>query len=104
MKALGFCVSVAHAEYMARKFSEAGLESVAISGDSPADMRDETLRRLEVGEIRVVFSVDVLGEGVDVPAVDTLLLLRPTQSGTVMTQQLGRGLRRAQGEKLSYRD
>ena len=56
------------------------------------------LRALEAGELRVVFSVDVLGEGVDVPSVDTVLLLRPTDSATVFTQQLGRGLRRADGK------
>ena len=98
MRALGFCVSVAHAEYMARKFSEAGLASVAISGETPSEERDAALRRLSAGEIRVLFSVDVLGEGVDVPTVDTVLLLRPTQSATVLTQQLGRGLRKAEGK------
>ena len=98
MRALGFCVSVAHAEYMARKFSEAGLASLAISGATPSDERDAALRRLSSGDLRVLFSVDVLGEGVDVPAVDTVLLLRPTQSATVLTQQLGRGLRKAEGK------
>ena len=70
MRALGFCVSVAHAEYMAQKFTEAGLASLAISGTTPSDERDAALRRLSSGELRVLFSVDVLGEGVDVPAVD----------------------------------
>jgi hypothetical protein len=95
MRALGFCVSIEHAEYMARRFTAAGLESAALSGQTPEPERAATLRRLEVGELRAVFSVDVLGEGVDVPHVDTILLLRPTDSATVFTQQLGRGLRRA---------
>ncbi len=98
MKALGFCVSVAHAEYMARKFSASGLDSVALSGGSTAEDRNDALRRLAAGDLRAVFSVDVLGEGVDVPSVDTVLLLRPTDSATVFTQQLGRGLRRADGK------
>lgn len=98
MRALGFCVSKEHAHYMARKFTEAGLESVALTGDDPADVRDHTLRDLKAGRLRCVFSVEVLGEGVDVPDVDTVLLLRPTASATLFTQQLGRGLRRAQGK------
>ena len=98
MKALGFCVSKEHAHYMAQKFSEAGLESVALTGDDPPDVRQKALRDLRAGRLRCVFSVEVLGEGVDVPDVDTLLLLRPTASATVFTQQLGRGLRRAEGK------
>lgn len=98
MRALGFCVSREHARFMARKFSEAGLESLALTGDDSADFRSHTLTRLARGEIRCVFSVEVLGEGVDVPDVDCLLLLRPTQSATLFSQQLGRGLRRAEGK------
>ena len=98
MRALGFCVSVQHARYMARKFSEAGLPAVSIDGSTPEADRAEQLRRLAAGDVRVVFSVDVLGEGVDVPVVDTVLLLRPTHSATVFTQQLGRGLRQAPGK------
>jgi superfamily II DNA or RNA helicase/HKD family nuclease len=93
MRALGFCVSVAHAEFMARAFSERGLPSAALSGETDTAERDRVLRLLERGDLRCVFSVDVLGEGVDVPSVDTVLLLRPTQSAAVLTQQIGRGLR-----------
>ncbi len=96
MRALGFCVSKEHARYMARKFTEAGLESVALTGDDPPDVRRVALRNLQAGRLRCIFSVEVLGEGVDVPDVDCVLLLRPTASATVFTQQLGRGLRRAQ--------
>lgn len=95
MRALGFCVSVEHARFMARKFTEAGLESVALSGEDDPQTRSRELDRLARGELRCVFSVEVLGEGVDVPDVDVLLLLRPTESATLFTQQLGRGLRRA---------
>jgi superfamily II DNA or RNA helicase/HKD family nuclease len=93
MRALGFCVSVAHAEFMARAFTEKGLPSAALFGAVDSPERDRTLAALERGDLRCVFSVDVLGEGVDVPSVDTVLLLRPTQSATVLTQQIGRGLR-----------
>ncbi len=95
MKALGFCVSKEHAHFMADRFTEAGLQSVALTGDDSAETRDRVLRELADGRLRCVFSVEVLGEGVDVPDVNTVLLLRPTQSATVFSQQLGRGLRRA---------
>jgi superfamily II DNA or RNA helicase/HKD family nuclease len=95
MRALGFCVSVEHARFMARKLAEAGLESVALSGEDDPATRSRVLDRLARGELRCVFSVEVLGEGVDVPDVDCLLLLRPTESATLFTQQLGRGLRKA---------
>ncbi|HLI61373.1 MAG TPA: DUF3427 domain-containing protein [Solirubrobacteraceae bacterium] len=98
MRALGFCVSKEHARYMARKFTEAGLNSIALTGDNSGEVRDQGLNDLKSGRIRCVFSVEVLGEGVDVPDVDTVMLLRPTASATLFTQQLGRGLRRARGK------
>ena len=98
MRALGFCVSKAHARYMASKFTDAGLASVALTGDDDPDVRSKALDDLQAGRLRCIFSVEVLGEGVDVPDVDCLLLLRPTSSATLFTQQLGRGLRRAEGK------
>ncbi|GHB21980.1 helicase [Streptomyces viridiviolaceus] len=95
MRALGFCVSVAHAHFMAESFRSAGFNAVAVSGETPADQRREALADLRSGALQVVFSVDLFNEGVDVPDVDTLLLLRPTSSATVFLQQLGRGLRRS---------
>ena len=83
MRALGFCVSKEHAHFMARTFTRAGLESVALTGDDTPDKRSRRLDELQRGELRCIFSVDVLGEGVDVPDVDCLLLLRPTASATV---------------------
>ncbi|MDQ2761210.1 MAG: histidine phosphatase family protein, partial [Actinomycetota bacterium] len=96
MRALGFCLSKEHAHYMARRFTDAGLASIALTGDDSPDVRSQGLSDLKAGGIRCVFSVEVLGEGVDIPDVDCLLLLRPTASATLFTQQLGRGLRRAQ--------
>lgn len=93
MRALGFCVSIPHAEFMAREFAALGIPSRAISGETPIDERRHVIGQLRGGELRCVFSVDVLGEGVDVPNVDTILLLRPTQSATLFAQQMGRGLR-----------
>jgi superfamily II DNA or RNA helicase/HKD family nuclease len=94
MRAFGFCVSIAHAHYMTRQFNEAGIASAAITGDTPSEERTATLQRLARGDLQIVFGVDVLTEGVDVPEVDTILLLRPTESVTVFLQQIGRGLRR----------
>lgn len=93
MRALGFCVSVAHAEYMAQQFTAAGLPSEAVHGTTPADQRARLQQALRRGEVRCLFAVDLFNEGVDLPEVDTLLLLRPTESVTVFVQQLGRGLR-----------
>jgi superfamily II DNA or RNA helicase/HKD family nuclease len=94
MRALGFCVSVAHAEFMAREFVRRGLRAVAVSADTHAHDRDAALRDLRNGTLNVVFCVDLFNEGVDVPEIDTVLFLRPTESALVFLQQLGRGLRR----------
>ena len=100
MRALGFCVGVAHARYMARMFTQAGIPATAVWGDSPDEERAASLRDLAAGRINVVFSVDLFNEGVDVPDVDTLLLLRPTDSPTLFLQQLGRGLRRSHTKSI----
>jgi superfamily II DNA or RNA helicase/HKD family nuclease len=100
MRALGFCVSVDHARYMARVFNEVGVRATAVWADSPDEERRAALRDLAGRKINVVFSVDLFNEGVDVPAVDTLLLLRPTDSPTLFLQQLGRGLRRAKDKTV----
>lgn len=100
MRALGFCVSVRHARFMAAQFNAFGLPSVAVSGESAAADRVAALRDLEAGRINVVFAVDLFNEGIDVPHVDTLLFLRPTDSPTLFLQQLGRGLRRAHDKTL----
>jgi superfamily II DNA or RNA helicase/HKD family nuclease len=95
IRCFGFCVGVGHARFMARVFNAAGVPSVAVWGDSPAEERRAALDGLRSGAINVVFSVDLFNEGVDVPVLDTLLLLRPTDSPTLFLQQLGRGLRKA---------
>ncbi len=94
MRALGFCVTKAHARFMAECFREVGFQAASLDSDSPPAVRERTLEDLKAGRIQVVFSVDLFNEGLDIPDVDTLLLLRPTNSATVFLQQLGRGLRR----------
>lgn len=93
MRALGFCVSQEHAHFMAAWFSRQGLPSVALTGNSPPDKRESARQDLVHRRIKVIFSVDLYNEGIDIPEVDTVLLLRPTESLTVYLQQLGRGLR-----------
>ena len=95
MRALGFCVGVSHAHYMARVFTDAGIPSRALSGNSSARERADALRALREREVNCLFTADLYNEGVDLPDVDTVLFLRPTDSPTIFLQQLGRGLRRA---------
>jgi superfamily II DNA or RNA helicase/HKD family nuclease len=100
MRALGFCVSVSHAYFMAEYFRRAGIVAAAVDGSTPQSERDAALELLRLGELQVLFSVDLFNEGLDIPDVDTLLLLRPTQSATVFLQQLGRGLRRTEDKPV----
>ncbi|MDG5804545.1 DUF3427 domain-containing protein [Streptomyces ossamyceticus] len=96
MRALGFCVTKLHAHFMADFFRQAGFRAVALDSDSSAVDRAQALADLRDGNLQVIFSVDLFNEGLDIPDVDTLLLLRPTSSATVFLQQLGRGLRRTE--------
>lgn len=93
MRALAFCVTVRHAEYMREYFERQGLRAAVVSGDTAPSERDGHIRALERGELCCIFTVDVFNEGVDIPLVDTVLFLRPTESATIFLQQLGRGLR-----------
>ncbi|MGC7153054.1 DUF3427 domain-containing protein [Paenarthrobacter ureafaciens] len=95
MRALGFCVSVQHAHYMATVFNDAGITSVAVDGGTDEAARADALARLRNRETNCIFAVDIFNEGLDIPEVDTILMLRPTQSATIFLQQLGRGLRRS---------
>lgn len=100
MKALGFCVSVAHAEYMAEVFRTAGIPARAVSGQTPTAERDQALRDLKDRRVNALFAADLFNEGLDLPEVNTVLFLRPTESPTVFLQQLGRGLRQANGKPV----
>lgn len=98
IKALGFCVSQKHAAYMAEYMNSQGISSVAIDAHSTPDERRKAKQNLETGKVKIIFAVDIFNEGVDIPAVNTVLFLRPTNSITVFIQQLGRGLRLAEGK------
>lgn len=97
-RGLGFCVSIAHATYMAEKFRQAGIPAEALSAETDAHTRNSVQRRLREKEINFIFAVDLYNEGVDIPEVDTVLFLRPTESLTVFLQQFGRGLRHCDGK------
>ncbi|MBO6574429.1 MAG: DUF3427 domain-containing protein [Rhodothermales bacterium] len=93
VRALGFCVSKAHAHFMADAFNRAGVPSLALTADTPSAERQGAIAQLQSRKLNVIFVVDLFNEGVDIPEVDTVLFLRPTESATVFMQQLGRGLR-----------
>ena len=93
VKGLGFCVSIEHAEFMSNYFNTHGIPSMFLTGHSPDEERKAAKSRLVKGEVRFIFVVDIYNEGVDIPEVNTVLFLRPTESLTVFLQQLGRGLR-----------
>lgn len=99
IKGLGFCVSVEHAEYMSFKFNQLGITSIHLTSESSDEVRNTAKQRLVRGEIRFIFVVDLYNEGVDIPEVNTILFLRPTESLTVFLQQLGRGLRLSEGKE-----
>jgi superfamily II DNA or RNA helicase len=98
VKGLGFCVSVAHADYMAMYFNSHGVPSISLSAKSMDDIRDDAKQDLVSGKIKFIFVVDLYNEGVDIPQVNTILFLRPTESATVFLQQFGRGLRICPGK------
>ncbi len=91
--ALGFCVSIENADFMAARFASAGIPAAAVHSASTSMDRVEAVRKLEQGHLRVLFTVDMFNEGVDIPAIDLVLFVRPTESMTIFLQQLGRGLR-----------
>lgn len=97
VRALCFCVDQQHAKYMASKFTLCGLNADVLTSQN-AQMRGPLYRRLKNKEINYLFVVDMFNEGVDIPEVDTILFLRPTESLTVFIQQFGRGLRKAEGK------
>ena len=104
-KTLGFCCSTRHADFMRDFFRAAGVRTAAVHSESGSDPRAGSLERLSAGQLDVVFAVDMFNEGVDLPHVDTVMMLRPTGSRILWLQQFGRGLRKAAGkERLTVID
>lgn len=101
-KALGFCVNIEHAKYMAEEFNKRGIKSIALSGEDSIPKRDEYIKKLESNkdDLQVIFTVDIFNEGVDIPNINTVLMLRPTNSPIIFIQQLGRGLRKSDNKEF----
>jgi superfamily II DNA or RNA helicase/HKD family nuclease len=99
LKGVVFCVSVAHAQFMAACFEKAGLPSCSLTGANSSQQRDLAIGDLRSGKLKLICTCDLFNEGVDIPEINTLLLLRPTQSPVVFQQQIGRGLRLADGKE-----
>ncbi|GHI00069.1 DEAD/DEAH box helicase [Neobacillus kokaensis] len=101
-KGLGFCVSIEHAQYMAREFNNRGYKSVCLTGTDSSETRERYIHCLEndQDELEFIFTVDIFNEGVDIPSVNTVLMLRPTNSPIVFIQQLGRGLRKHKNKEF----
>ena len=99
VKGLGFCVSIDHAEFMCSYFNDHAIPSIYLIGSSPDEERQTAKQRLVTGDVRFIFVVDIYNEGVDIPEVNTVLFLRPTESLTIFLQQLGRGLRLAEDKE-----
>ncbi|WP_366290595.1 DEAD/DEAH box helicase family protein [Paenibacillus sp. AN1007] len=97
-RTIGFCSSIRQADYLAAYFRSQGVKVLSLHSRTSEMSREEAIRRLGAGELEVVLTVDLFNEGTDIPSVDTLLFVRPTESLTVFTQQIGRGLRLAEGK------
>lgn len=101
-RAMGFCASRNHAIYMAKYFSENGVKSCAVISGDQLDYcmdRREAIEKLHRREIDIIFAVDMFNEGVDIPSLELIMFLRPTESHTIFLQQLGRGLRKSRGKE-----
>ncbi len=98
VKGLGFCVSKEHAKYMAQRFNKSNIPSIALTADSDKNERDSAQAKIAAGDLKFIFTVDLYNEGVDIPSINTVMFLRPTESLTVFLQQLGRGLRLCDGK------
>jgi superfamily II DNA or RNA helicase/diadenosine tetraphosphate (Ap4A) HIT family hydrolase/HKD family nuclease len=97
-RTIAFCVTVSHADFMAEFFRRNGVAAVGVHSGPTSAPRAGSVEQLRAGELQVICTVDVFNEGLDVPEVDTVLMLRPTESPVVFLQQLGRGLRRSEGK------
>ncbi|MGD9938592.1 MAG: DUF3427 domain-containing protein [Clostridia bacterium] len=100
IRTIGFCVSITHAEFMAEQFNRWGLAARAITSCNDDNERSQAISQLTDGDLNFLFTVDLFNEGIDIPAMDTVLFLRPTESLTVFLQQLGRGLRNYPGKDM----
>tara|TARA_B100000787_G_scaffold168958_1_gene158882 strand:- start:127 stop:2982 length:2856 start_codon:yes stop_codon:yes gene_type:complete len=98
-RTLAFCASIKQSDFMAEYFSKRNIKAVSVHSKSKIN-RSDAISKLKTKEIDIIFSVDLFNEGIDIPAVDTILMIRPTESKIIFLQQFGRGLRKAEGKKI----
>ena len=101
-KILGFCVSKEHAKFMSEEFNKRGINSISLNSEDSILNREKAIKNLEDEDnsLEVIFTVDIFNEGVDIPSINTVLMLRPTNSPIIFVQQLGRGLRKAENKEF----
>ena len=100
-KTIGFCVSVEHCEYMTKEFLKKGIKSAIITGNHGKDLREDIIKKFkETEDLEVIFTVNIFNEGIDIPCINSILMLRPTASPIIFTQQLGRGLRHYENKEF----
>ncbi|MDN5124970.1 DEAD/DEAH box helicase [Aliarcobacter butzleri] len=101
-KVLGFCVSKEHCNFMANEFNKKGINSITLTSDDSISKREESIKKLENenDSLEVIFTVDIFNEGIDIPSINMVLFLRPTNSPIVFVQQLGRGLRKCKNKEF----
>lgn len=100
LRAIAFCVNIDHAIYMSNEFNKRGFKTVYITARDNQSRRVEVLKDFHEGKIDIIFSIDIFNEGIDIPKINMLLFLRPTNSSTIFIQQLGRGLRKIKGKEF----
>ncbi|WP_419673319.1 DEAD/DEAH box helicase [Aliarcobacter butzleri] len=101
-KVLGFCISKEHCNFMSEEFNKKGINSITLTSEDSISKREESIKRLENenDSLEVIFTVDIFNEGIDIPSINMVLFLRPTNSPIVFVQQLGRGLRKYQNKEF----
>ena len=101
-KAIGFCISKEHCFYMSEEFTKRGINSTYLTSEDSIIKREEVIKKLESenDSLEMIFTVDIFNEGIDIPSINTVLFLRPTNSPIVFIQQLGRGLRKHKNKEF----
>jgi superfamily II DNA or RNA helicase/HKD family nuclease len=102
MIGLGFCTNIEHAKYMSEEFNKRGYHTTYLTGEHSIDYREKVIKQLEDENhpLELIFTVNIFNEGIDIPKLNLILFLRPTESSTVFIQQLGRGLRKVEGKEF----
>ncbi|MCT7578091.1 DEAD/DEAH box helicase [Aliarcobacter butzleri] len=101
-KVLGFCVSKEHCNFMSEEFNKKGINSITLTSEDSISKREDYIQKLENenDSLEVIFTVDIFNEGIDIPSINMVLFLRPTNSPIVFVQQLGRGLRKYKNKEF----